>query len=184
MRDATLVYSTSGLDLYSTAPRTSIERLAALALRTTYREPVGGRSTTPGSTSHDLLRALSAVEDQLGAEMALSMACSWAGNWPKVARMASAELRDPRSELCGCVHRIQRQRRLRLVVYDAFHALALGTPPPLATAARAIGVRKSDYTAMFAAVRDNLARRASIAATWAIQQPEPVFSAWDSIRGG
>lgn len=176
MLDATLVYSTAGLDPFSDAPRSALERLSALALRSTYREPIGGRSTTPGNTAQDLLRALSAVEDQLGAEVALSIACGWVGNWERVARLATREIDDPRSELSACVRDLPRRRRVRLVVYDAFHALALGTQPTLSQAARLIAVRRADYASMFTAVRDDLKRRASIAAHWAIHQPDDDFS--------
>lgn len=159
-----------GLQPYVNLPRTALERLSVLSQRSTWREPVGGRSTAPGSPTHDMLRALSAVTDQLGAETALAMACLWTGNWKKIVRLAALEFDVQGSELAACGHGYAWPYRVRLVLFDSFHDLVTSAPATRARGAKRVGMRRNDYTTLHTRLTYVLERRAFDAAREAIER--------------
>lgn len=164
------VIRVGALQPYVNLPRTALERLSVLSQRSTWREPVGGRSTAPGSPAHDLLRALSSVPDQMGAETALAMACLWTGNWNKVVRLAAREFDVQGSELAACVHGYAWPYRVRLVLFDSFHDLVTGAPATRAMSAKRVGMRRNDYTTLHTRLTYVLQGRATDAAREALER--------------
>jgi hypothetical protein len=107
------------------------ERLARLAGQTTYREPVGGRTTRVGviPVEHELCVALGWARDRddpndIGPDMAIDIATGVGRNMPGIVR----QLANALDAGGGRGHRAVRRNRpyLRIVASDAYARLVYG----------------------------------------------------------
>jgi hypothetical protein len=158
---------------YVDAGKTPLELLSRLAGGTTYRTPDTGRSTrTGGAGVDDLAHALGFVTDPLEQRLALALACRTDAEWPQVQELATPQLRrmllashQTRAMVAGAM-----RYRIRLVLHDVFHDLALARPPRLPRqSAKRLQMPVRDYKAMYKAIAGFVETRAHAGAHEAIR---------------
>lgn len=139
---------------YASGSKTPLEVLSRLAGGTTYRTPDSGRSATGGQGIgvDDIAHALGFVRDPLEQLLALSLACRTVAEWGEVQRLAFPLLlkellasHTTRALVAGPM-----RYRIRLVLHDVFHDLALerAEREPKQSAAR-IKMQARDYSALY-----------------------------------
>lgn len=149
-------------------PRTPLEILSRLAGGTTFRTPDTGRSTAGGgSGTDDLAHALGFVRDPLDQRLALALACCTDAEWVEVQRLAYPELRrqllashNTRAAVTGT-----KRYRIRLVLHDVFHDLALARTvrDPRQSAGR-INMPVRDYRSLYKSIAGFVETRAQAGA--------------------
>jgi hypothetical protein len=148
--------------------RTSLEILSRIAGGTTYRVPGGGRSTASSRAGvDDLAYALGFVRDPLDQRLALALACRTDAEWLEVQRLAYPQLRrqllashNTRAAVTGA-----KRYRIRLVLHDVFHDLALARPTrdPRQSAVR-LHIPMRDYRALYKSIAGFVETRAQAGA--------------------
>lgn len=141
------------------APRTPQEIVERLCGSTTYREPFGAVGGRPEIANDDIAFELAHARDRdkqlhsrLARALALSVATANAGLWPEVHEYgvphllhACGESRVLRTLVVG-----QRKIRIRIVLWDAFHALTkTATQRPVSARARMAHMRRTTYETLY-----------------------------------
>ena len=152
---------------HADSPRTPMEKLSRLAGSTTYRTPDHGRSAHSGISTEDVAYALGFVRDPLEQRLALALSCGTDVEWPEVQELAYpvllSQLRashNTRAMVAGAM-----RYRIRLVLHDVFHDLALqraAREPRLS--ARRIKMTVRDYKALYKAIAGFVETRAQAGA--------------------
>jgi hypothetical protein len=136
--------------------RTPMEVLSRLAGGTTYRTPEAGRSTRrAGAGVDDLAHALGFVKDPLDQRLALALACHTDAEWEAIHELAHAPLlrdllgsHNTRKLVAGA-----KKYRVRLVLHDVFHDLALQRPTRhTKESAEKVKMQARDYRALYKSI--------------------------------
>ena len=157
---------------WDTEGRDPLELIARLAGGTTFTEPSVGRGTSyPYVTSETIAGALGYVKDPLAQRLAMAMACQTTKEWRQVQQLARprvlAHLRG--SYKTRNLVRGHRRFRAQLVLFDAFHDLALRRAVSWRQAAVNANMREEDYRLLYqhtAAYLESLARTGAARTAW------------------
>lgn len=153
--------------------RGAIERLSRLAGGSTFREPALGRASRSLSVgAEDLSYALRYITDPLMQCLALALSCQTAAEWPKIQELAApiilVDLRN-NPTMRGLVED-HRKYRVRLVLHDVFHDMALVRPSrPWKEAAAGVRMNESAYRALYEWIAGFLETQAGEGAMQAIK---------------
>lgn len=153
--------------------RGAIERLSRLAGGSSFREPSLGRasrSLTVGAD--DLSHALNFITDPLMQSLALALSCQTAAEWPRIHELAVPRILQ---DLDNSIHMRDlvarhRQYRVRLVLHDVFHDMALVRPArSWKVAAAGVRMQESVYRALYEWIAGFLETQAAEGAAQAVR---------------
>ncbi len=152
---------------HADSPRTPMEKLSRLAGGTTYRTPDNSREARGGISTEDVAYALGFVTDPLEQRLALALACGTDAEWAEVQALAYPQLLSQlrasyatRAMVAGPL-----RYRIRLVLHDVFHDLALQRAPrEPRQSARRIRMTMRDYKALYKAIAGFVETRAQAGA--------------------
>ncbi len=137
--------------------RDGLEVLARLAGGTSFKLPSAGRATRLSTLgTDDIAHALGFLRDPLEQRMVLAITCQTAAEWPAVQEAAYDRLTaDLRGNL-KTRHLLEdgKQFRVRLVLHEAFHDLALvRSRPTWEQGAKRVRMNRRDYQDLYCFVR-------------------------------
>lgn len=157
---------------WGTDDRDPLELIARLAGGTTFTEPSIGRGTSYAYvTSETIAGALGYVRDPLAQCLAMAMACQTTKEWRHVQQLARPRVLAHLRGSYKTRHLVQGFKRFRaqIVLFDAFHDLALKRPISWREAAMNASMREEDYRLLYqhtAAYLESLARTGAACTAW------------------
>jgi hypothetical protein len=157
---------------WGTDDRDPLELIARLAGGTTFTEPSVGRGTSHAYvTSETIAGALGYVKDPLAQRLAMAMACQTTQEWRHVQQLARPRVLAHLRGSYKTRHLVRGYKRFRaqLVLFDAFHDLALKRAVSWRDAAANANMREEDYRLLYqhtAAYLESLARTGAARTAW------------------